>query len=137
MLERVLIVLILPAAVIAIAVAIAGAKRGWRGALKAAGITVVALITLFFVHPWLLGFPGRVQEWRFELGVRKGMTRAQVLSLMKRTGSDPNIDSNGDIEASYWDAYTICVASGTRFTVLFDDKGHAVDWFASSVGDAC
>lgn len=113
------------------------ASSGYIRTAKIVGITLAVTIVLILAHPWLFGLPGRVQEWRFQLGLHKGITRAQVLHLASATGNAASTEPNGNVDIVGWDFGTVCIASGKERIAQFDDAGRAALWNVTAHGDGC
>jgi hypothetical protein len=112
-------------------------SRGCARIAKILAISVAALFMLVVVHPWILGFPGRIQEWRFQAGLHRGMTRAKVLELANATGNESYTEDNGNVDVMGIDVATICIETGKKWIVQFDDSGRATTWNVVPNGSGC
>jgi hypothetical protein len=104
-----------------------------------------------FVHPYLLGLKGRIDEIRFARHLRNGLSRDQVLSLGAKYGAtapggsdvssggeaayDPS--SDGAVNLQFVDFVTLCVSGGKNYAVYFSPALRVTEWKVEPWGNAC
>ncbi len=111
----------------------------------------LVVVILFFVHPYLLGLPGRVHELKFEHQLHRGLSRAEVLRLSEQTGGQRGFPGNvvSDFERAraetksgvelFWfmDQGTVCITSGNLYHLHFDRTNRLMGWTTSRWSDTC
>jgi hypothetical protein len=87
-------------------------------------------LVLFLAHPYLLTLPGRIGEFRFEHGLRVGMTRVRVQQLWNQTGdgSDPTDEGSNTLGFSFTDFGTLCIEGGQHYSVRLDKSMRVQSW---------
>jgi hypothetical protein len=99
----------------------------WAGA-------VVALVVLFFVHPYLFGLPGRINEHRFENGLRVGMS----VDDLTRLATDTHADVRGGVDSPrFTDKMTLCDTEGDSVVISFDNSDRVRKWFVDRTIFSC
>ncbi len=97
------------------------------------------ILLLLLIHPWLFGLPGRLQEYRFQHGLKPGMTKDQVSRLWASTGvqDGPVPDQYNGLHFLSVDWATLCDDRGQDIWVFFDRQKHVQSWNTSPYRTGC
>jgi hypothetical protein len=125
-----------------------------NAAMKAHKRLVVTLVSVYLVlvvlHPYIFGLPGRIAEMRFQMGLRRGLTRAEIIRLAQKykgtgpfgTGLDmtePVWDwrSEGAVHIQFVDWSTLCIVGGKDYAFYFSPNWRLTEWKVAGWGNAC
>jgi hypothetical protein len=123
-------------------------SKWWTKAL----LVGLAFVFLYWIHPYIFGFPGRLHERTFERALRVGMPRSGTIQIAKRLDGRSMFDDSWLPPSKPWsretnprtldiifdDSVTFCIVSGKWYHLTFDARTHLLlRWDIQDWGSAC
>lgn len=109
-------------------------------------ITIV-LVILIFVHPYIFGLPGRIEELGFITGVHSGMTQSELIERANKFGGQgpfgfavgnlPDEVRPGTVVFQFVDSVSVCIGGGNRYIFHFTPNGRLETWKRIRWESAC
>jgi hypothetical protein len=108
---------------------------------------VAAYLALLFLHPYIVGLPGRIAEMEFGSEVHSGMTEPEIVQLARKYGGRAPFGTvagesthelySGTVIVRFVDVVTLCVEGGNNYTLYFSPDGRLTESKVTRWESAC
>jgi hypothetical protein len=101
-------------------------------------LLTLVFLGIFFIHPYVLGYTGRVNEHSFERQLRIGMPRNEAEALAERLrGKVRKTQEGAIVRVDFADWVTLCMEGGEEYQLDFSNKQHLARWSSDTWHFAC